>query len=75
MDYGKELLKIVEKNVDVPTLVEDALNIIIKPALDDLVKESSTPLDDVAMNTIYPMLAPAIIKQVKLLWEKLDGQA
>ncbi len=70
----QKMLEIVESRVDMPGVVADLLDEILEPALDDLVKDTDTPLDDVAKNALYPALAPVLKEKAKEYWAKVDGE-
>ena len=65
----KEKLKeIALKNFNIAGFGVDLLDLILEPALEEMVKDSSNPYDDMAKAALYPVLAP-ILK--KLLEEKV----
>lgn len=68
-----QILALVEARIDVPGLVQDVLVQILKPALDEMVADSSNPYDDMAVAALYPVLEPALLKEVQKLWDKVDG--
>lgn len=74
MDTKQELLKLVEKHLDVPALVSEALAQVAKPALEEIVADSSNSFDDVALAALYPALVPVVEAQLRKLWDKVDGE-
>lgn len=66
---------IIEKNVNVPAIVDQSYDHLIKPALERLAAETGTPLDDLAVKFLGDRLVNEIIKEIQIQWEKLDGEA
>ena len=63
--------KNILQHINVPALVEDLLKENLKPALDVAVANTDTPLDDVALNALFPVVSVELNKLLKAQWEKL----
>jgi len=70
----EKLLSILEANVDVESMASDMLDEVVKPALDALVKKSSTKIDDIVLNMLYDELSDQIVMELAKLWSKVDGK-
>ena len=71
MDVGQLLLDSVKKNVNVPGLANDLLDNILEPALKNIVAQSKSPLDDVLMAALYPVLEAELKRLAAEYWGKL----
>lgn len=67
----QQLLETLHANVNVPGLASDVLKKALKPALDKLVKESPTVLDDILVASVYPTLERLLLEEVAKQWEGL----
>ena len=67
----KEVVAMLFKRIDVRGLiVEDLLDAVLEPALDKLVKDTSTPFDDMAKQAVYPVLKQELIKALDAILAK-----
>jgi hypothetical protein len=76
-ELKKQLLEIVHENVDVPGLAAGVLKKALKPALDNLVKQSPSIIDDILVASIYPTLESLVLAEIEKQWEGLfanDGE-
>jgi hypothetical protein len=72
MDW-KEMLKKYIK-VDVSGLLIDwVLETVVKPKLEDIVKDSSNVYDDMLLSYVYPLLKQAAEKAAQDLEDELNG--
>jgi len=72
----KEKIKeILEKNINLSGLINDAIDGIAEPALREAVKKSSNKIDDIVLAALYQPLEDELKKLVadNLNWEKLIG--
>lgn len=60
MSKKDKLLAIVKKRIDVSGIFVDLLDELLEPALKKVVADTSNPLDDVLMQSIYPVLEQVI---------------
>lgn len=60
MSEKDKLLAIVKKRIDVSGIFVDLLDELLEPALKKVVADTSNPLDDVLMQSIYPVLEQVI---------------
>ena len=67
----KMMMEIVKKNINITGLVFDSMDQVLKPVLDDFVKDSSNPYDDMLIAALYPVLDKEIKAKVKELVDKL----
>jgi len=67
-----KLLEIALKNINVPGLGMDTLDLVLKPALDKVVADTATPIDDVLAAAIYPVLRAELEKLLTELWQGLN---
>lgn len=65
------LLALLKKHIDVPGLANDVIDQVLQPALQNIVNQSPTKLDDIAMAALYPLLEVEVKKQIALLWAGL----
>lgn len=67
----KEVVAMLFKRIDVRGLiVEDLLDAVLEPALDKLVKDTSTPFDDMAKQAVYPVLKQELVKALDAILAK-----
>ena len=60
MSEKDKLLEIVKKRIDASGIFVDLLDELLEPALKKVVADTSNPLDDVLMQSIYPVLEQVI---------------
>jgi len=70
----QDLLEIVEKRIDMPGIVEDTLNKILEPSLQELVDSTDTDFDNIAKATLMPILGPKLVEMTKKYWDLVDGK-
>lgn len=74
MEKDEILLKLKEialKRLDLNGMGSDIIDLILEPVLDDIVKDSSNPYDDVAKAALYPILEKGLKDKLGKLLEKL----
>lgn len=65
----KELLNVLVKSIDLKVMANGLLDEVLEEALKKVVADTSNPIDDMVMATLWPVLE----KEVKaLIEEKLD---
>ena len=70
MEWEKVLLK----RVDVKgLLIEDVMKSLVKPKLEEIVKDPSNPFDDSLLTFVYPLLEEAVTKAVDELLAKANA--
>jgi hypothetical protein len=65
------ILELLKKNLNAPGLFNDVLDRVIEPALENLVKNTPTPIDNVVLAALYPLLASELKKEAAKLWADL----
>lgn len=71
----KIVIQILKKRADVPGALGDVLDQIVGPALQDAVRATATPLDDIAVAALEPILADYLKKQISAFWAQLLSPA
>lgn len=66
----KQQLEILTRNINLGGFVRDQIDLALEPALEKLVSDSTTPLDDVAKDALYP---PLRAEMEKLIVANVDG--
>lgn len=70
MEWAKELLKYVNlKGI----VVEWVLKQIVKPKLEQIVKDTSNPFDDSLLVFVYPLIEESAVKAVDELEKKVNA--
>ena len=70
----QEIFALILKRVDIKGLIiDDAMDVLLKGALDKMVADSSNPYDDLAVAALYPPLKKAIEEQLVELLAKLTA--
>ena len=64
------VMDLVKKNVNVPGLAADLLDQALEPALQKLVDDSATPLDNMLKEALYPKLKEVLQAEIQKLWDK-----
>jgi len=73
MSLDKEkAIAILVKRIDVPGALFDIIDEILEPALDELVKASTNPYDDLAKAALYPILDKLLKEEAQKLWDKIQ---
>lgn len=73
-EQAKQLIKeAVFRNFNFEGFVVDALDLVLKPALDKMVADSENPYDDVAVAALYPVLVPLLKGELKAQIDKLKA--
>ena len=76
MEIDKQkAIEVAMKHINIPGLLIDELELVLKPALDKVVADSANPYDDMAMAALYPVLKPALEKAIQDKWAELLGSA
>lgn len=52
----KTQFEILKKNLNVGGLIADEIDMVLEPALQKVVENTTTPFDDVAKAALYPVL-------------------
>ena len=65
----EELLKVLVSSIDLKKMATGLIDEVIEEALKKVVADSSNPIDDMVMATLWPVLEKEI---KKLIEEKLD---
>lgn len=71
MELKEVLMESVKRNVNVPGLCADLLDGAVEPALRSAVEKSSTKIDDVVLNALYPIFEEELKKGIADAWGKL----
>jgi hypothetical protein len=71
MGVKEQLLEAIKKHLDVPGLVEEVLDTAVEQALDNLVKKTDNPYDDMLKAAAGPLIKKEIKDEVSKLWSKL----
>ena len=67
----QKAIAIAKNRIDLPGALSDVLDIILEPALEELVKGTETPLDDLLKDALYPTLKLTLEAKVKELYDDL----
>jgi len=67
----KALVQIVKDNINLGGIASDVLDEVLEPALKKVVADTSNPLDDMLMASIYPVLEAELKKLVEEQINKL----
>jgi hypothetical protein len=65
-------IEILLKNFNIAGLGTDLLGILLKPALDEIVKSSENPYDDMAVAALYPVLSQALLSELDKQLAKIN---
>ena len=52
----KQQFEILKRNINLGGLLADEIDMVLEPALQELVSDSAMPFDDILMAAIYPTL-------------------
>lgn len=69
MDLEK-LVKIVKEELHGDVFAKRVLKEVVEEALNELVKSTETPFDDIAKAAFYPVIEGKINEKIDLLWSK-----
>lgn len=71
MDALKELKEAVKNNLNVPGLIAELQKDLLLPGLKEAAEKTSTPLDDMAIAALGPLLQNYLNAETKKGWDSL----
>ena len=67
-----KVIEVLLKNFNIEGLGVDLLGMVLEPALDEMVKGTDNPYDDMAKAALYPVLSQYLMAEVKKQLDKIQ---
>lgn len=68
-----QVLASVMANMNVPGLVEDLLDEVLRDALKEVVADTQNTLDDSILEVAYPLITPILKRRLQEKWDELKS--
>jgi hypothetical protein len=65
------LLALLKKHVNAPALINDIIDQVVEKAIDDFIKDTTNPYDDMLKAALWPVIEKEVKEKLAELWAGL----